>query len=100
MSVKNNYLFSVPNLEEEIHKLAGKDGWIRVGEFLRFAVGTDLCKIEYVDRVFHKDKVDEAAEATAQAQAAAKKKEMSKSKVGEKNYVFSQIIMLPRFVCT
>jgi hypothetical protein len=81
VSVKNNYLFSVPNLEEEIHKLAGKDGWIRVG-------------------VFHKDKVDEAAEATAQAQAAAKKKEMSKSKVGEKNYVFSQIIMLPRFVCT
>ncbi len=62
-------------------KLAGADGWIRVGEFMRFSVGTDLCKIEFVDRVFNKEKIDEAAEATAAAAAAAKKKEMSKSKV-------------------
>ena len=71
----------VSNLEEELTKLAGKDGWIKLSEFMRFAYGTELCKVEFVDRVFASNKPDEAEESKARAAEAAKKKEMSKSKV-------------------
>ena len=43
-------------------KLAGRDGWIRFGEFMKFAQNTDLCKIEYHDRVFHKTEAEPEAE--------------------------------------
>ena len=41
------HLFAVSNLEEELTKLAGKDGWIKVQEFMRFAYGTELCKVSH-----------------------------------------------------
>jgi len=44
----------VPNLEEEVAKLPDKDGWIRINEFMKFAMPLDLCKIEFHDRVFQK----------------------------------------------
>ena len=63
-------------------KLAGKDGWIKLQEFMRFSYGTELCKVEFVDHVFSKKGAgDDAEEAKARAAEAAKKKEMSKSKV-------------------
>ena len=46
--------FSVPNLEEEVGKIADKDGWIRVNDYMKFALTTELCKIEFQDRVFQK----------------------------------------------
>ena len=52
-------LFLVPNLEEEVSKLPDKDGWIRINEFMKFAMPSDLCKIEFHDRVFQKVDYDE-----------------------------------------
>ena len=53
------FLFLVPNLEEEVSKLPDKDGWIRINEFMKFAMPSDLCKIEFHDRVFQKVDYDE-----------------------------------------
>ena len=39
------HLFAVSNIEEELTKVAGKDGWIKLQEFMRFAYGTELCKV-------------------------------------------------------
>ena len=58
--MKSKFYFSVPNLEEEVAKLPDKDGWIRINEFMKFAMPLDLCKIEFHDRVFQK--VDYEAE--------------------------------------
>ena len=46
---------SVPNLEEEVAKLQ-EDGssWIRINDFMKFALTTDLCQVNFQDRVFHK----------------------------------------------
>lgn len=52
--------FAVPNLEEEVAKMPDKEGWIRLAEYMKFALGTELCKIEFQDRVF--SKVDYGAE--------------------------------------
>ena len=38
-------LLAVSNIEEELTKVAGKDGWIKLQEFMRFAYGTELCKV-------------------------------------------------------
>lgn len=54
------YFFAVPNLEEEVAKMPDKEGWIRLAEYMKFALGTELCKIEFQDRVF--SKVDYGAE--------------------------------------
>lgn len=47
---------TVPNLETEARKLAGRDGFIQLGEFLKFSDDTNLCRGEHVhkDRVFHR----------------------------------------------
>ncbi|TRY70065.1 hypothetical protein TCAL_15024 [Tigriopus californicus] len=50
----------LPNLEEDIAKLAGKDGLITLSEFKKFTMPTDLCKIEFHDRVFQKVEYDKA----------------------------------------
>ena len=51
---------AAPNLEEEAAKLKDKEGWIKIGDFMKYAVTTELCKVEFVDRVFHKtDPVEE-----------------------------------------
>ena len=42
------------NLEKDAKSLAGKDGWIVKHDFIKYAFGTDLCKDESHDRVFHK----------------------------------------------
>ena len=43
---------AVSNLEEKLTELAGKDGWIKVNEFMRFAYGTELCKVLYIDIIY------------------------------------------------
>ena len=48
------YHFLVPDLEDEVAKLPDKDGWILYTEFMKFAITTELCKIEFQDRVFQK----------------------------------------------
>lgn len=65
----------VPNLEEEVAKLPDKDGWIRINEFMKFAMPLDLCKIEFHDRVFQKHDYDaEEKKAKQEAKDAAKSK--------------------------
>lgn len=49
----------MPNLEEEVAKLPDKDGWIKLNDFMKFALTTELCKIEFQDRVFQKVDYDE-----------------------------------------
>jgi len=44
---------SVQNLDE-VSGLADKEGWIKIIDFLKFATDTELCKIEFQDRVFSK----------------------------------------------
>ena len=53
----------MPNLEAEVNKLADKEGWITLIQFIKFAIPTDLCKLEFKDKVFHKDE-DEKKTAT------------------------------------
>ena len=50
---------AAPNLEEEAAKLKDKEGWIKIGYFMKYAVTTELCKVEFVDRVFHKTDPEE-----------------------------------------
>ena len=57
-------------MEEEIAKLPDKDGWIRINEFMKFCLPSDLCKIEFHDRVFQK--VDYEAEEKKAKQEAKK----------------------------
>ena len=49
----------MPNLEEEVAKLPDKEGWIQKHEFMKFAMTTELCKVEFVDRVFQKSDVED-----------------------------------------
>ena len=65
-------------MEEEVAKLPDKDGWIRINEFMKFAMPLDLCKIEFHDRVFQK--VDYDAE-EKKAKEAAKKESKAKVKI-------------------
>ena len=51
-------MISVPNIDEEAARLTDKDGWIIRHEFLKFAVTTELLKVEFQDRVFQKVEVD------------------------------------------
>ena len=44
----------MPNIEEDVPKLADKEGWIQIHEYMKFAMPTELCKVEFVDRVFQK----------------------------------------------
>ncbi len=48
----------VPNIEEEAKKIAGRDGLINYAEFRKFATPTELCKVEFHDRVFNKQPDD------------------------------------------
>jgi len=36
----------VPNIEEELAKIADEDGEIRYNDFMKFATPTDLCKVD------------------------------------------------------
>ena len=52
-----NYSFSsVPkNFEEDVAKLQDEAGWISMNDYKKYAIeNTELCKIEFVDRVFQK----------------------------------------------
>lgn len=49
----------VPNLEEEVEKLADKDGWIKRADYVKFTSTTDLFKVEFHDRVFQKFDLEE-----------------------------------------
>ena len=37
---------------DQVSGLADKEGWIKIIDFLKFATDTELCKIEFTDRVF------------------------------------------------
>ena len=50
--------FSTVQNGDEIPQLADKEGWIKIIDFLKFATGTELCKIEFQDRVFSKANFD------------------------------------------
>jgi hypothetical protein len=52
-------LFPASNLEEEVAKIKDREGWIKIGDFLKYAITTDLCKVEFVDRVFHRTDPEE-----------------------------------------
>ncbi len=72
-----HFYFVVPNIEEEAGRMADKDGWIKLNEFKRFAIPTELCKIEFQDRVFQKvDYGEEERKAKEEAKA-----KQSKAKV-------------------
>ena len=43
---------SVANIEEEALNIADKDGWITRNEFIKFALETELCKVQTTDSVF------------------------------------------------
>ena len=45
------FIFSVQNMDQ-VSGLADKEGWIKIIDFLKFATDTELCKIEFTDRVF------------------------------------------------
>ena len=45
------FFFSVQNMDQ-VSGLADKEGWIKIIDFLKFATDTELCKIEFTDRVF------------------------------------------------
>ena len=65
-------------MEEEVAKLPDKDGWIRINEFMKFAMPLDLCKIEFHDRVFQKHDYDaEEKAAKKEAKEAAKSKKVN-----------------------
>ena len=65
-------------MEEEVAKLPDKDGWIRINEFMKFAMPLDLCKIEFHDRVFQKHDYDaEEKKAKQEAKEAAKSKKVN-----------------------
>ena len=50
----------MPNLEEEVAKIPDKEGWITMNDFKKYAIGnSELCKVEFVDRVFQKSDPDE-----------------------------------------
>ena len=83
--MKSKFYFSVPNLEEEVAKLPDKDGWIRINEFMKFAMPLDLCKIEFHDRVFQK--VDYEAEEEKRKKEA-KKESKVKVKIFSKLFWF------------
>ena len=54
VKIFNDNEIEVVGLEEEVAKLPDKEGWIRLNEYMKYALTTDLCKIEYTDRVFQK----------------------------------------------
>jgi hypothetical protein len=68
----------VPNLEEEAVKLRDKDGWIKIHDYMKFAMTTELCKIEFQDRVFHKVDWDEERKKTEAARKDSKAKVLLK----------------------
>jgi len=47
---------SVPNLEEDVAKLADKEGWITLTDFIKFALPTELCKVEFLDKYRKEEK--------------------------------------------
>ena len=57
----STFSFAVQNTEE-VSQLADKEGWIKIIDFLKFATGTELCKIEFQDRVFSKSNFDDRDE--------------------------------------
>ena len=50
---------AVPNIDEEASKLVDKDGWIIRHDFLKYAMTTELLKVEFTDRVFQKVESDD-----------------------------------------
>lgn len=45
---------TIPDIEDEISKICDKNGEIDFKEFMKFAMNTDLCMVEFHDKVFHK----------------------------------------------
>ena len=73
----------MPNLEEEVAKIPDKEGWITMNDFKKYAIGnSELCKVEFVDRVFQKSDPDEDRKQ--------KEAKATKVKVNVKNkYIFT-----------
>ena len=46
----------MPNLEEDVAKLADKEGWITLTDFIKFALPTELCKVEFLDKYRKEEK--------------------------------------------
>jgi len=67
----------VPDIEKKVAKLPDKEGWIRINEFLKFSLATDLCKIEFHDKVFGGELDDNGDEKKTKTDA---KKESKPSK--------------------
>ena len=78
----------MPNLEEEVAKIPDKEGWITMNDFKKYAIGnSELCKVEFVDRVFQKSDPDEDR----------KQKEAKATKVKVK-YIFTFSLFLLYFL--
>jgi len=68
----------VPNIDEEVARLTDKEGWILRHEFLKFAVTTELLKVEFQDRVFQKVEVDKSKEDRSKKDSTKQKLDPSK----------------------
>ena len=53
----------MPNLEEDVAKLADKEGWITLTDFIKFALPTELCKVEFLDK-YRKEKEEKEAKSS------------------------------------
>ena len=73
----------MPNLEEEVAKLPDKEGWITMNDYKKYAIGnSELCKVEFVDRVFQKSDVEEDRKQKEAKQAT----KVKVKKINFKNY--------------
>ena len=54
-------IIPVPNIEEEVEKVAGDDGEVRFTDFMKFATPTELCKIDHARGSFLAAKEEEGA---------------------------------------
>ena len=78
-------------MEKKVAKLPDKDGWIRINEFLKFALATDLCKVEFHDKVFAGELDDAADDKKTKTDA---KKESKPSKPTKVKVINTIILLL------
>ncbi|XP_040580016.1 calcineurin subunit B type 1 [Lepeophtheirus salmonis] len=56
---ENNDISVFSALKEEVEKSADGNGELKLPEFMKAAYMTELCRIEFVDRVFHKADIED-----------------------------------------
>ena len=88
----NYYFFSsVPNFEEDVAKLQDEAGWISMNDYKKYAIeNTELCKVEFVDRVFQKK--TKVKEDQKKMKADQKKMKASKVKVCFKKFKKKKLV--------